>query len=71
MLSETMTQWEWLIWSINWFDIDQLILANPGPVVTEKLHASKFADEIGEDNIFLSVGDAVAICSPKLAEQQA
>nr|CAC94920.1 sulfate transporter [Brassica napus] len=49
----------------------QLILANPGPVVTEKLHASKFADEIGEDNIFLSVGDAVAICSPKLAEQQA
>ncbi|WZY75942.1 hypothetical protein YC2023_022326 [Brassica napus] len=49
----------------------QLILANPGPVVTEKLHASKFADEIGEENIFLSVGDAVAICSPKLAEQQA
>ncbi|KAL0682289.1 hypothetical protein Bca4012_049136 [Brassica carinata] len=49
----------------------QLILANPGPVVTEKLHASKFADEIGEDNIFLSVGDAVAICSPKLAAQQA
>ncbi|KAG2310443.1 hypothetical protein Bca52824_022000 [Brassica carinata] len=49
----------------------QLILANPGPVVTEKLHASRFADEIGEENIFLSVGDAVAICSPKLAEQQA
>ncbi|CAN8246858.1 unnamed protein product [Cochlearia groenlandica] len=48
----------------------QLILANPGPVVTEKLHASKFADEIGEEHIFLTVGDAVAVCSPKLAEQQ-
>uniref|UniRef100_A0A1J3K1Y3 Sulfate transporter 1.1 n=1 Tax=Noccaea caerulescens TaxID=107243 RepID=A0A1J3K1Y3_NOCCA len=49
----------------------RLILANPGPVVTEKLHISKFAEEIGDENIFLSVGDAVAFCSPKLAEQQA
>ncbi|EOA23007.1 hypothetical protein CARUB_v10003753mg [Capsella rubella] len=49
----------------------QLILANPGPVVTEKLFASQFAEEIGEENIFLSVSDAVAACSPKLAEQQA
>ncbi|CAH8272634.1 unnamed protein product [Arabidopsis lyrata] len=49
----------------------QLILANPGPVVIEKLYASKFVEEIGEKNIFLTVGDAVADCVPRLAEQQA
>jgi high affinity sulfate transporter 1 len=49
----------------------QLLLANPGPVVIEKLHTSKFAEEIGDENIFLGVGDAVAYCSPKVAEQQA
>nr|CBK55652.1 sulphate transporter [Astragalus racemosus] len=38
----------------------QLLLANPGPVVIEKLHASKLPDMIGEDKIFLSVADAVA-----------
>ncbi|CAE6127994.1 unnamed protein product [Arabidopsis arenosa] len=49
----------------------QLILANPGPVVIEKLYASKFVEEIGEKNIFLTVSDAVAHCAPGLAEQQA
>ncbi|KFK32123.1 hypothetical protein AALP_AA6G201100 [Arabis alpina] len=49
----------------------QLILANPGPTVTEKLHASKFAEEIEEKHIFLTVAEAVAACSPKLAEHQA
>ncbi|AEE82664.1 putative sulfate transporter [Arabidopsis thaliana] len=48
----------------------QLILANPGPVVIEKLYASKFVEEIGEKNIFLTVGDAVAVCSTEVAEQQ-
>ncbi|XP_062145809.1 sulfate transporter 1.3-like [Alnus glutinosa] len=47
----------------------QLILANPGPVVIDKLHASKFANMIGEDKIFLTVADAVSSCSPKLAEE--
>lgn len=56
---------------INWPEIEQLILANPGPVVIEKLYASKFVEEIGEKNIFLTVGDAVADCVPRLAEQQA
>lgn len=44
----------------------QLILANPGPVVIDKLLASKFANLIGEDKIFLTVADAVSSCSPKL-----
>lgn len=44
----------------------QLILANPGPVVIDKLHASDFAQLIGEDKIFLTVANAVAACSPKL-----
>ncbi|XP_010538958.1 PREDICTED: sulfate transporter 1.1-like [Tarenaya hassleriana] len=49
----------------------QLILANPGPVVTEKLHSSKFAYEIGAKNIFLTVSDAVAACAPNLAHDLA
>lgn len=52
------------------FDIaEQLVLANPGPVVIDKLHASKFTTLIGEDHIFLTVADAVAACSPKLLEE--
>ncbi|KAM6544409.1 hypothetical protein CsatB_008856 [Cannabis sativa] len=47
----------------------QLVLANPGPVVIDKLHASKFTTLIGEDRIFLTVADAVAACSPKLLEE--
>ncbi|XP_038717335.1 sulfate transporter 1.3-like [Tripterygium wilfordii] len=46
----------------------QLVLANPGPVVIDKLHASNFQNLIGEDRIFLTVADAVSSCSPKLAE---
>ncbi|XP_021895980.1 sulfate transporter 1.3-like isoform X3 [Carica papaya] len=48
----------------------QLVLANPGPAVIHKLHASNFANLIGEDRIFLTVADAVSSCSPKLADQQ-
>ncbi|GLT64306.1 hypothetical protein SLA2020_368100 [Shorea laevis] len=47
----------------------QLILANPGPLVIDKLHASKVANLIGEDKIFLTVADAVSSCSPKLSEE--
>ena len=43
----------------------QLVLANPGPIVIEKLHASKLTDLIGEDKVFLSVADAVATFGPK------
>ena len=39
--------------------ISKLLLANPGPVVVNKLHASKIATLIGESKIFLSVADAV------------
>nr|CBK55656.1 sulphate transporter [Astragalus glycyphyllos] len=46
----------------------QLLLANPGPIVMEKLHASKLSDIIGEDKLFLSVGDAVATFGPKGGE---
>ncbi|XP_028753173.1 high affinity sulfate transporter 2-like [Neltuma alba] len=46
----------------------QLVLANPGPIVMEKLYASKLVDMIGEDKIFLSVGDAVATFGSKAEE---
>ncbi|GLT74453.1 hypothetical protein SLA2020_462510 [Shorea laevis] len=42
----------------------QLILANPGPVVIDKLHLSNFANSIGEDKIFLTVAEAVSSCYP-------
>ncbi|CAN1236221.1 Sulfate transporter 1.3 [Linum grandiflorum] len=48
----------------------QLILANPGPVVMEKLHSSDLANLIGEEHIFLTVADAVNSCSPKLVDDQ-
>ncbi|KAL8540617.1 hypothetical protein ACS0TY_002027 [Phlomoides rotata] len=44
----------------------QLVLANPGRTVLDKLHASKFANRLGEENVFLTVADAVAILSPKM-----
>ncbi|KAL0361441.1 UNVERIFIED_CONTAM: Sulfate transporter 1.3 [Sesamum radiatum] len=47
----------------------QLVLANPGPVVMHKLHASKFSNLIGEDKIFLTVAEAIETCSPKFAEE--
>lgn len=47
----------------------QLVLANPGQLVIDKLHAAKLADVIGEDKIFLAVRDAVQACSPKLVEE--
>ncbi|KAG2700982.1 hypothetical protein I3843_06G021400 [Carya illinoinensis] len=47
----------------------QLILANPGPVVIDKLHASTFANLIGEEKIFLTVAEAVSSCSPKMVEE--
>ncbi|CAL0334594.1 unnamed protein product [Lupinus luteus] len=43
----------------------QLVLANPGPIVMEKLHASKLTELIGEHKIFLSVTDAVATFGTK------
>ncbi|GKB77100.1 sulfate transporter 1.3, partial [Tanacetum coccineum] len=47
----------------------QLILANPGQVVLDKLYASGFPDLIGENKIFLTVADAVHTYSPKLAHE--
>ncbi|XWS39701.1 hypothetical protein CRYUN_Cryun18bG0077500 [Craigia yunnanensis] len=44
----------------------KLVLANPGPVVVDKLHASKFPEMIGEDRIFLTVAEAVLTCAPKM-----
>ncbi|KAK9098300.1 hypothetical protein Syun_025345 [Stephania yunnanensis] len=44
----------------------QLALANPGPAVICKLHASNFVDMIGNDKIFLTVADAVQTCKPKM-----
>ncbi|WVZ55828.1 hypothetical protein U9M48_006437 [Paspalum notatum var. saurae] len=46
----------------------QLVLANPGSTVIEKLRAAKFTDMIGEDKIFLTVGDAVKKFAPKAVD---
>lgn len=46
----------------------QLILTNPGQTVLDKLHASKFAEHIGEDKIFLTVADAVLTFAPKMEQ---
>ncbi|ONK75523.1 uncharacterized protein A4U43_C03F17780 [Asparagus officinalis] len=47
----------------------ELVLANPGPVVIEKLQASHFMEIIGHDNIFLTVGEAVMTCASKAKEE--
>jgi len=44
----------------------QLALANPGRAVIDKLFSSKFVDMIGEEWIFLTVGEAVQTCSRRL-----
>ncbi|MCD7465592.1 Solute carrier 26 [Datura stramonium] len=44
----------------------ELVLANPGTMVIDKLHASAFADMIGQDKIFLTVADAVMTFAPKM-----
>ncbi|XP_073141454.1 sulfate transporter 1.3-like [Henckelia pumila] len=43
----------------------QVVLANPGQVVLNKLYASDFTNLIGEDKIFLTVVDAVTTLAPK------
>ncbi|XP_042028830.1 sulfate transporter 1.3-like isoform X1 [Salvia splendens] len=59
---------EELLRSLQKRDVE-LVLANPGPVVMDKVHASKLASLIGEEKIFLTVADAIQTCSPKFAEE--
>ncbi|XP_009800111.1 sulfate transporter 1.3-like [Nicotiana sylvestris] len=47
----------------------QLVLSNPGRQVIDKLHASNFVSQIGEDKIFLTVADAVLTCSSKFPDE--
>lgn len=44
---------------------EQLVLANPGSAVRDKLYTSNLAYIIGQDNIFLTVAAAVADFAPK------
>ncbi|KAL0454396.1 UNVERIFIED_CONTAM: Sulfate transporter 1.3 [Sesamum latifolium] len=44
----------------------QLVLANPGQTVLDKLHTSDFANTVGDDKIFLTVADAVMTLAPKM-----
>lgn len=44
----------------------ELVLANPGVAVLEKLHSSGFVSHVGDDRIFLTVADAVASLAPKM-----
>ncbi|XP_058085033.1 sulfate transporter 3.1-like isoform X4 [Magnolia sinica] len=41
----------------------KLVLANPGSVVMKKLDRSKFIDLIGQEWIYLTVGEAVGACN--------
>ncbi|EFJ09638.1 hypothetical protein SELMODRAFT_184503 [Selaginella moellendorffii] len=41
----------------------QLAIANPGSDVMEKLHIAKFLEELGEEWVFLTVGQAVQVCT--------
>ena len=45
----------------------ELALANPGPVIMEKLLAANFDKLIGEENIFLSVNEAIKTYAPNAA----
>ncbi|XP_066164996.1 sulfate transporter 1.2 isoform X2 [Oryza sativa Japonica Group] len=46
----------------------QLIFANPGAAVIQKLRSAKFTELIGEEKICLTVGDAVKKFAPQLTE---
>ncbi|XP_008780888.2 sulfate transporter 1.3-like [Phoenix dactylifera] len=46
----------------------QLVLANPGPVVIDKLRLAEFTELIGHDKIFLTVGEAVMTCAQMARE---
>lgn len=48
---------------INCFYNEQLVLANPGSEVMKKLDKSKVLETIGQEWIFLTVGEAVAACN--------
>ncbi|GAV87344.1 Sulfate_transp domain-containing protein/STAS domain-containing protein/Sulfate_tra_GLY domain-containing protein, partial [Cephalotus follicularis] len=41
----------------------QLVIANPGAEVTKKLNKSKFIENLGQEWIFLTVGEAVGSCN--------
>lgn len=41
----------------------QLVLANPRSEVIKKLENAKFIENIGQEWIYLTVGDAVAACN--------
>ncbi|XP_031267252.1 sulfate transporter 3.1-like [Pistacia vera] len=41
----------------------KLVLANPGAEVTKKLDKSKFMENLGQEWIYLTVGEAVAACN--------
>ncbi|XP_039031365.1 sulfate transporter 3.1-like [Hibiscus syriacus] len=44
----------------------KLVMANPGAEVMEKLNKSKFIETIGEEWVYLTVGEAVEACHYKL-----
>jgi high affinity sulfate transporter 1 len=46
----------------------QLVLADPGPTVIQKLRAAKFTELIGDDKISLTIGDAVKKFAPKAVD---
>ncbi|CAL9118628.1 unnamed protein product [Musa textilis] len=46
----------------------QLGIANPGAVVVEKLRLAEFIELIGQEKLFLTVGEAVIGCAPKVSD---
>ncbi|XP_058738002.1 sulfate transporter 3.1-like [Vicia villosa] len=48
----------------------QLVLVNPGSEVTKKLNKSKFLDEIGHKWVYVTVEEAVGVCSSFMLHTQ-
>lgn len=48
----------------------QLVLANPGRHVMEKLHKSRFMELLGHNRLFVTVDEAVAVCSSMLSDEE-
>jgi len=49
----------------------QLALANPRATVLEKLDNSNFLSELGLEWIFMTVGEAIQVCSILTTQQDA
>lgn len=50
-------------WCATYITRLQLILANPGGEVIKKMNKAKLIDVVGEEWVYLTVGEAVGACN--------